>query len=296
MKWLEEETKMFEKTMRVFEEMESFMYMMSEENNNNPDYQVVLNHAFFSEENYQEGKSHQEAAIKMIELIDSWNASKTIYDSELEFMTGKKITLEEFFALGTQEEMESTAYDEGMTLTPSHFDPVTKKMFIQANDHLFSDKENLIVYQWERNNTNLPLHDANWSGAVLWTVYDPEMKQITVTAATLDRNNEKQVQEDDKDQEAGTMQWLEKETENFRKKMHLFEEMESFMYMTGEENNNNPDYQVVLNHAFFSEENYQEKKSHQEATIKMIELVDSWNASKASWIDVNKVDTKKADT
>ncbi|EPI01460.1 hypothetical protein D920_00496 [Enterococcus faecalis 13-SD-W-01] len=210
MKWLEEETKMFEKTMRVFEEMESFMYMMSEENNNNPDYQVVLNHAFFSEENYQEGKSHQEAAIKMIELIDSWNASKTIYDSELEFMTGKKITLEEFFALGTQEEMESTAYDEGMTLTPAHFDPVTKKMFIQANDHLFSDKENLIVYQWERNNTNTPLLDANWSGAVLWTVYDPEMKQITVIAATLDRNNEKQVQEDDKDQEAGTMQWLKK--------------------------------------------------------------------------------------
>lgn len=40
------------------------------------------------------------------------------------------------------------------------------------------------------------------------------------------------------------MEWLKKETEDFRKTMNLFEEMEMFMYMMSEENNNNPDYQV----------------------------------------------------
>jgi hypothetical protein len=279
MEWLKKETEEFRKTMHLLEEMEMFMYMMSEENNNNPDYQVVLKHAFFSEEDYQEKKSHQEAAMKMMEQIDSRNPSKAIYDTELELMSSKQITLEEFFALGTQEEMESAAYHEGISLTPSYYDPVTKKMFIQANEHLFSDKKNLIVYQWENNNATPSLLGAAWSGAVLWTVYDPEIKQFTVIASTLDQNNKKQEQDNDK--EAGTMQWLEEETENFKKTMKLFGEMETLMHRMSDENNNNPDYQVVLNYAFFSEEDYQEKKSHQEAAKKMIERVDSWNASKS---------------
>ena len=171
-------------------------------------------------------------------------------------MSGKRITLEEFLALGTQEERENTAYYKGLSLTPSYYDQVTKDMFIQANEHLFSDKKDLIVYQWERSHTTPSILGANWFGAVLWTVYDPEIKQFTVIAATLDRNNKNQ------DKETGTIKWLKAETEKFRKTM-----------IDKKVDPQSTDGKIKLEYTLFSEENYREIESHQEAAIKTIEVL-----------------------
>lgn len=126
----------------------------------------------------------------MMEQIDSWNASKAIYDTELDLMNGKRITLEELIALGTQEEKESTAYDEGISLTPSYYDPVTKKMFIQANEYLFSDKKNLIVYQWNNDWSNYFTAGKDGWAAAMWTVYDPKRNKFTVVSISIGPSGE----------------------------------------------------------------------------------------------------------
>jgi hypothetical protein len=81
MKWLEEETENFKKT--IFDK------------NINPHiYSVVLNYAFFSEENYQGEKSHQEAAIEMIKALNIQYCKRvdSVFTEEHEKRYGKEYT------------------------------------------------------------------------------------------------------------------------------------------------------------------------------------------------------------
>lgn len=186
MKFLEKETNRFVLTM-----VEKNIWMKD----------LAINYAFFQEKNHQGYESHRKAALAFVTFINQRRGHDRIeYTDKLDFpvnikapysinpnaMEAKRIPFDDFFS--THSDLEGhyiSDYAYAFFKIP-FFYRGSKKDFIELNNYLFSEKETLVIYQW--NNTwsdYFSYGKHTGKGAYLWTIYDPTRKRFTVCGASI---------------------------------------------------------------------------------------------------------------
>ncbi|PTO38969.1 hypothetical protein C6P52_06530 [Enterococcus mundtii] len=186
MKFLEKETNRFVLTM-----VEKNIWMKD----------LAINYAFFQEKNNQGYESHKKAALAFVTFLNQRRGHDQIeytnklelpvnisatYSINLNLMDAARIPVDTFFS--THSDLEGhyiSDYAYAFFKIP-FFYRGSKKDFIELNNYLFSEKETLVIYQW--NNTwsdYFAYGKHSGKGAYLWTIYDPTRKRFTVCGASI---------------------------------------------------------------------------------------------------------------
>lgn len=106
--------------------------------------------------------------------FDSYKGFPIRLNSEM--MQGTEITSEDFFAENGEYERAFRSYLQIHR---------TKEDFRRVNQLLFPQKQELIIYQWNNDFTNLFNAGRVDDGAYLWSIYDQKKKLFTVMDITL---------------------------------------------------------------------------------------------------------------
>ncbi|WP_165006451.1 MULTISPECIES: hypothetical protein [unclassified Enterococcus] len=176
--------------------------------------------AFFKENQNQGFKSHREAVLGYLTYHNRlWECD--IWSLDIFMRTGENVSPEAFeekfqqtsdklvysnsrsfedvqgwpvrvnIALMKAKEMESKKFFvKNGTYETAFLDeraaaPKTKAEFIQINEQLFLEKDQLEIYCWDTSFTNYYNGGREWWGAYLWTVYDRKRSRFTVISINL---------------------------------------------------------------------------------------------------------------
>lgn len=160
---------------------------------------VCLDYVILSaDEKYKEVETHKKAIIKAFNVF---NKRFACYDYNVNIDTDKMIATESSIYELLKPPLDNY-YDSRPKadrcfsiptplpywfafLEPPSGTPYLKSDFVEFNNILFPNKENIEVYRWNDDFSNYFDAGKEWWGTGLWTVYDAKNKVIVVIGASL---------------------------------------------------------------------------------------------------------------
>ncbi|WP_165006449.1 MULTISPECIES: hypothetical protein [unclassified Enterococcus] len=113
-------------------------------------------------------------------VYTDWTSFDHIHDYPIHLnkhrMLPKPMDFEEMF--------QPESFYEGLFFNTPSQTVTTKEGFLELNDTLFPNKENLIAYSWNNSWSSYFSLGREWWGAYLWTIYDPIEKRFVVIGAS----------------------------------------------------------------------------------------------------------------
>ncbi|WP_142433051.1 hypothetical protein [Enterococcus mundtii] len=184
--------------MKLLDE-ETYRFPLTMMENNIPMKNIPILFLFFHEKDYEEDSSHQQAAIQLVKFANqkkrypmiTWNKQEHLDNRIQEYtinptlMTARRLSHEVFFSISRKPKqpfLSNYAY-AFFQMSSNYLGKVDH--FIQMNDLLFPDKEQLIIYEWNNTWSDYFHYGRQHRGAFIWTIYDPKRNKFTVINASI---------------------------------------------------------------------------------------------------------------
>lgn len=184
--------------MKLLDE-ETYRFPLTMMENNIPMKNIPILFLFFHEKDYEEDSSHQQAAIQLVKFANqkkrypmiTWNKQEHLDNRIQEYtinptrMTARRLSHEVFFSIYREPKrpfISNYAY-AFFQMSSNYLGKVDH--FIQMNDILFPDKEQLIIYEWNNTWSDYFHYGRQHRGAFIWTIYDPKRNKFTVINASI---------------------------------------------------------------------------------------------------------------
>lgn len=151
-----------------------------------------------SDDEYRGFDTHQKAVVTAFEILDSrYSSFGLCIDIEKDKMTAVRISVEEFLEVPSEDHFaekekqyrsytvsEPIPYWYAFLDTPNGT-PYLNADFLEFNDILFPDRDNIEIYRWNDDFSSYFDDGKEWWGTGLWSIYDIKTGVFVIIGASF---------------------------------------------------------------------------------------------------------------